>query len=335
MEATQGYLPQNGTVRRALLSWTIGFALLILAFFGTVWLLNSTIYSAHGFVSSYLDALNRHDATTARELPGVRAPSGAATNLLTDDSLGAISDIRLASDTAGLSGIHQVAMSYTLGSRAGSTTFAVRQTPSYLGLFSRWEFSTSPLATVSVLAANDPRFNVNGTAVRATGAAATTHSYEVFAPGLYVFDHKSLYLSASPVDIPVTEPGSVTPVKVEAEPNALFVHEVSKQLDAYYVKCATQKVMFPTDCPFGKTIANRVISTPVWSISKDPPVTIIPNVGTWLVPNATGEAHLVVKVQSLYDGSISTFDADVPFAVAYKVTIGAQDHLTITGLYTG
>lgn len=322
-------------MQRALLSWTIGFALLILAFFGTVLLLNSTLYSANGFVRSYLDALNRHDATTARELPGVRAPSGEATDLLTDDALGTIANIHLVSDTAGSSGVHTVVMSYRLGTRTESTTFQVKDTPSYLGLFDRWEFASSPLATVSVLPANDPRFDVNGTAFRSAGKPATAVPYVVFAPGLYTFSARSLYLSASPVDIPVTETGGVTPVKVEAEPNTLFVHEVSKELHAYYLKCATQKVLFPTDCPFGETIANRAISTPAWSISKDPPVTIIPNLGSWLIPNETGQAHLVVKVQSLYNGSISTFDQDVPFNVAYKVTIGAHDHLTITGLYTG
>ena len=332
MEATQGYLPENGTVRRALISWTIGFSLLILAFFGTVALLDSTTYSAHGFVSSYLDALNRHDASTARELPGVRAPSGAATNLLTDASLGTIGDIHLVRDTAGSSGIHRVVVSYTLGKRTESSTFEVEQTSSYLGLFSRWEFHTSPLATVSVLAPNDPRFGVNGTALARTVAADSSQSYVVFAPGLYVFSHRSTYLSAAPVDIPVTAPGTVTPVRVDAEPNTLFVREVSKELQKYYAKCATQKVLFPTSCPFGKTFANRVVSTPAWSISKDPPVTISPNHGSWLVPNATGQAHLVVKVQSLFDGSISTFDADVPFAVSYRVTIGAAEHLTITGL---
>ena len=319
-------------MRRALISWTIGFALLILAFFGVLALLNSTLYSAHGFVSSYLDALARHDATTARELPGVRAPSGAATNLLTDDSLGSIGDIRLVSDTAGMSGVHRVIYDYTLGGRKGSTTFAIRQTASYLGLFSRWEFATSPLATVSVLPANDPRFRVGSTEVRAAGKPDTAHSYEVFAPGMYVFGSKSMYLSASSVDIPVSEPGSVTPVKVEAEPNKLFVTEVRKELEQYYVKCATQKVLFPTNCPFGKPFSNRVVSTPAWSMSQDPPVTIVPNGGSWLVPNATGQAHLVVKVQSLFNGAITTFDQDVPFSVSYRVTIGAENHLTITGL---
>jgi hypothetical protein len=315
-----------------MISWAIGFALLILAFFGVLALLNSTEYSAHGFVSSYLDALGRHDATTARELPGVRAPSGAATNLLTDDSLGTIGNIRLVSDTAGMSGLHRVIYDYTLGGRKESTTFSVKQTTSFLGLFSRWEFATSPLATVSVTPANDPRFRVGSTEVRAAGKPGTARSYEVFAPGMYVFGSKSMYLSASPVDIPVSEPGSVTPVKVEAEPNKLFVTEVRKQLAQYYVKCATQKVLFPTNCPFGQPFSNRVVSTPAWSMASDPPVTIVPNGGSWLVPGATGQAHLVVKVQSLFNGAITTFDQDVPFTVSYRVTIGARNHLTITGL---
>ena len=228
MDVSQGYLPQNETVRRALISWTIGFALLIIAFFAVIALLNSTVYSAHGFVSSYLDALNRHDATTARSLPGVSAPTGAATNLLTDDSLGTIGNIKLTSDTAGSSGVHRVVFGYTLGKRQESSTFAVRETSSYLGLFSRWEFSTSPLATVSVLAANDPRFRANGTAVRTNVKADSAEPFVVFAPGLYSFSHSSLYLSASPVAIPVTAPGAVTPVRIDAEPNAA-VHQRGRQ----------------------------------------------------------------------------------------------------------
>lgn len=40
-------------------------------------------------------------------------------------------------------------------------------------------------------------------------------------------------------------------------------------------------------------------------------------------------AHLKVKVQSLYDGSINTFDRDVPFDVSYAITVSADDQLTI------
>jgi hypothetical protein len=334
MDATQGYLSENGTVRLPLVYWTIGFALLILTFFGTVGLLDSTVYSAHGFVSSYLDALNRHDAETARELPGVHSASGVGTNLLTDGSLGTIADIRMRHDTVGSNRIHRVEYSYKLGSRAESTTFYVTQTATFLGLFSRWQFEKSPLATVSVTTPDDPRFRANGTNVVTTVPHDHPQSYVVFAPGLYVFDHKSVYLTASPVDIPVTEPGSVTPVRVEAEPTHVFVNEVNKELDKYYLACAKQTVLLPTSCPFGKSFANRVISTPEWSIVTDPPITIIPYGGSWSVPYSSGQAHLKVKVQSLFDGSISTFDANVPFTVAYTITIGPADHLTITSLPT-
>jgi hypothetical protein len=314
--------------------WMIGFALLIGAFFGAVALLNGTVYSAHGFVSSYLDALNRHDATTARQLPGVRAPSGVATTLLTDGAVGTIADIRLKHDTAGSDGVHSVEFSYKLGGRAEASTYSVSQTPSFLGLFSRWSFDRSPLATVSVTTPHDPRFRVDGTDVVSTAKAGQSQPFVVFAPGLYVFDHKSTYLVATPVSVPVTEPASVTPVRVEVEPNALFAKEVRKELSAYYVKCATQTVLLPTSCPFGKTFSNRVVSTPAWKMVSDPPVAVVPDraSGNWLVPDATGVAHLIVKVQSLFDGSITTFDEDVPFDVSYTIEVAADDHLTITSV---
>jgi hypothetical protein len=319
-------------VRRVLISWLVGFALLAAAFVATIAILNGTVYSAHGFVSSYFDALNRHDATTARQLPGVSAPSGVSTTLLTDGALGSITNIRLDHDTRGATGIHSVEFSYELGARHERSSYEVVQTASYLGLFERWSFATSPLATVSVAAPHDPRFRVNGTSVVRTVPSTASEPYVVFTPGLYVFDHRSTYLVASPVSVPVTEPASVTPVRVEAEANTLFVTEVGKELSKYYVRCATQTVLLPTSCPFGKSFSNRVVSTPVWSKVVDPPVSIVPldNTGKWEVPRAAGSVHLVVKVQSLFDGSISTFDADVPFTVSYQITVAANDHLTIT-----
>jgi hypothetical protein len=165
-------------------------------------------------------------------------------------------------------------------------------------------------------------------------SSTQSQPFVVFAPGLYSFDHKSTYLVATPVAVPVVEPASVTPVRVEAEPNTLFAKEVGKQLHQYYAKCATQTVLLPTSCPFGKSFANRVVSTPAWAMVSDPPVTIVPdhNSNHWIVPSALGEAHLVVKVQSLFDGSISTFDANVPFTVSYTIQIATDDHLTITAV---
>jgi hypothetical protein len=44
-------------------------------------------------------------------------------------------------------------------------------------------------------------------------------------------------------------------------------------------------------------------------------------------------AHLVVDVQSLFDGSITTFDQDVPFSVQYEVIVMEDGDPLITAVY--
>jgi hypothetical protein len=317
-----------------MIAWAIGFAALIGAFALTVVILNATIYSAHGFVASYLDTLNRHDSATARQFPGMRAPKDVKTTLLTDAALGSIADIRLKEDSADNHGIHDVRYAYKLGKQSAASDFTVEKTPAFLGLFSRWQFTKSPLATVTVTTLHDPRFRANGVQVEAAKADTAT-TYEVFAPGLYVFDHKSTFLTASPVSTAVTDPGSVSPVQVDVEANKTFVSEVHKELDDYLTSCAKQKVLLPTSCPFGKTFNNRVVSAPVWTMKTYPPVTIVANgtQGNWLVPRAQAVAHLKVQVQSLLTGVVGTFDEDVPFPVSFSIDIAPNNHLSITSLY--
>ncbi|WP_213815302.1 hypothetical protein [Glaciihabitans sp. dw_435] len=321
-------------MRRALISWLIALALLIGAFVVTIVMLNGTVYSAGGFVNSYLDALSRQDATTAREMPGVVASPDAAADLLTDDALGALSKIRQVRDVAGSDGTHTVTYEYSLNGQVSETDFQVKQTGAIFGLFHTWSFATSPLATVSVTVLHDQRFRANDVALTSTAAKGASASYLVFAPGLYTFDHKSTFLEADPVPAAVTEPGSVTAVQVNVQANPLFVTQVSTELKDYLATCAKQEVLLPTGCPFGKSFDNRVDSTPKWTIAEYPAVQIIPGskVGSWLMPETDAAAHLKVNVQSLYDGSISKYDKDVSFSVSYGITITDKDELTINSL---
>ena len=89
-------------------------------------------------------------------------------------------------------------------------------------------------------------------------------------------------------------------------------------------------MLFPTGCPFGQTIENRVVSDPVWTMVAFPEFEIVPGAefGTWTTGRAPGTAHLVVDIQSLFDGTVSTFDQDVAFAVTYTATIDG-DTLTL------
>ena len=90
-------------------------------------------------------------------------------------------------------------------------------------------------------------------------------------------------------------------------------------------------MLFPTGCPFGQAIENRVVSTPEWSIVTYPEIEV--EAGAQFdsseVPTASGTAHLVVDVQSLFDGSVSAFDEDVQFEVDYRITFTGPSTITI------
>jgi hypothetical protein len=317
-------------MRRATMYWIVAFVLLAVAFGITVLSLNSSIYSAGGFVGSYLDALRRHDATTARQLPGVLTNAKNSPDLLADDALGSLTKIHQVSDITGPDDVHTVSYTYFIGGMTGQSDFRVKHTGAFLGLFTSWSFETSPLATVAVTPLHDQRFRANGVAL-ASKKADAPRSFAVFTPGLYTFDHKTDFLTADPIVTPVTEPQSVTSVQVNVQSSPAFVAEVGKQVRAYLAKCATQRVLLPTACPFGQTFDNRVVSTPTWSIRRDPSIEIVPGraAGTWLVPETDATAHLNVKVQSLFDGSVTTFDKNVPFTVSYVISFLSDGQLYI------
>jgi hypothetical protein len=50
------------------------------------------------------------------------------------------------------------------------------------------------------------------------------------------------------------------------------------------------------------------------------------------VPETTGAAHIVVDVRSLFDGSVTRLDQDVPFAVSYRVVPLADGTLRLDAL---
>ena len=91
---------EESPARRILITWLVIAGFVVAAFFGTVLVLNSTLYSASGFVGSYLNALARHDIDAALATPGVVRTNDAASELLAAAALGDLSGIRPAGDTA-------------------------------------------------------------------------------------------------------------------------------------------------------------------------------------------------------------------------------------------
>jgi hypothetical protein len=112
---------------------------------------------------------------------------------------------------------------------------------------------------------------------------------------------------------------------------------VQSEVEAYLTQCTTQAVLYPSGCPFGKTIRDRITAPPVWSMTAMPRIALQPASGDpadldWVVPSTVGTAHIRVPVRSLYDGSVKDLDQDVPFSVSWRVSVDETSGVRIQGL---
>lgn len=309
---------------RSLLSWIVVFALLAAGFGATVLALNGDLYSAHGFVRSYLQALERKDADEALAFAGVVVPESESTTLLVDGALGGLGDIQLLSDVA-RGGEHVVRYAYELEGAEQITEFHVERDGTTLGLFDRWKFAVSPLARLDVTVANDSRFTANGV------EAVTGVPLLVLAPGSYVIDHDTELLSAVSESAAVTEIGATEEVRIVTTPTDAFDAAAEDAVADYLDGCVAQTVLMPTSCPFGFEEANRIEGTPQWSIDEYPTVTLEPGAvtGTWRAIGSAGAVQITVTVKSLFDGSTSTVDETVPVSGSYLIRLNADNTVTV------
>jgi hypothetical protein len=311
-------------MRRRLLPFAVGLVLVLVGFAGTVHALNSEVYSAHGFVRAYLNALERHQVAEALEFDGVVVPAGAARDLLTDEALGDLTDIHLLSDVA-ISGAHVVRFAAVVAGEERTLEFHVEPTGVLFGLFSMWRFDESPVATLVVASERDSRAIANGIDI-AVG------EYPVLVPATITLDHESAYLEADTTQVAVTTVGGRVEGVVEVTAKPTLDEAASAAVEAYLTTCVTQRVLMPTGCPMGKAVANRVNDEPTWTLLESPEVHLGPGevVGEWRSEEATGLAHLSVEVKAILDGAISRFNKDVSFSAVYVVTIATDDSLSVT-----
>lgn len=324
-------------LRRWAIRWGVVVALILLAFAGTIVALNATLYSAEGFVRSYLSALARRDVDAALQTPGVTLAGSASRELLTADALGELAGIEHVTSTTGADGTRIVEFAFELDGTPGSASFTVEPASTRLWFFDSWAFEASPTGILEVVPQNDPEFDANGVTLEATNGAAAASAYHVLTPGVFALGHDSQLLTADAEQLIVLDPGSTTQATVGARANEVFIDLVQGELDALLADCATQSVLQPTGCPFGESIANRVEGEPEWTIASSPVVTIVPGdtPGTWRVPETPGTAHLVVGVRSLFDGTRSTFDEDVPFTIGYLITFPGDGRVVIDAVTGG
>ena len=340
---------RRGKMLRAILALVVVAALLAAGLVGTISALNRTVYSAGGFVEQYLDALDRGDTVgalalggvmpTAAELAAAELPVELPETLLRASVLSGLSEIELKSDTpsnAAGDDTHQVVFDFDLNGTASTMAFTVERAGTFAGVFNAWTFAVSPLAVLQVSVLHERTFTVNGltldTRAHAAADAPATFSsgaaYLAFAPNRYTIEHSSAMLTAEKTSVRVTASGA-TAVEIDALPNEKMIAQVQSELNKFLDECATQTVLQPTSCPWGITIDDRIEGVPAWSITGYPAVELTAGERSFEMVATAGQAHIVVEVQSLFDGDISTRDEDVPFTMGLSVVVQPSGALAI------
>ncbi|MFT4214374.1 MAG: hypothetical protein QM622_06315 [Microbacterium sp.] len=320
--------------------------LLISAFGATGAVLYQNLYSPSAFVVRYLDLLSQGRAADALALAGASVdsvelekaglPVDASEALLRSAALAPLTDIAVVSE-AERDGVTDVTVTYTAGTYAGTSTFQIERS-GWIGIAPSWRFAQSPLAVIELTVLGATEFSVNGFSVdtrQVSAQGADADPLEpvgllVFSPGLYSIS-VSTAVSATPgVAVLSDTPQAGIPVTLQTQPTDQFTAVIQEEVEDFLDDCATQEVLQPTGCPFGLEVSNRIVGLPEWSIAEQPVVSLVPDDADWSIERTTATAHVVVDIQSIYDGSIRHVDEDVPFFVGGTVTILPDGTASIT-----
>ncbi|MET4637407.1 hypothetical protein [Mycetocola sp. 2940] len=332
---------------KATLIWALVGAMLIAAAFAAMGALNRDVYSAGAFVGHYLSKLQGKDAAGALRIPGVTLdetelkeaglPEGSTNALLRNATLPELTDLALIDDADKGDGVHAVTWSYESNGAHGESTFLVRSAGTRFPLIPTWSFAQSPLAVVNLAVEHSTVFSANGFDVDTrslTGDKAPSFhnivNVQVFTPGAYVFESSSDFVASEKESVLVDEPAQLHEAVVEAEPTDWFIGVAQEAVNEQLDSCAEQKVLQPTGCPFGIVVDDRISGDPAWSFEDYPDITVEAGAESWVIPVVQGDAHLEVDVQSLFDGSITPYDADVPFSMVGNVYVLSDGTVEVT-----
>lgn len=335
--------PSDPARTRFIIIWVIVGVMFLGAAASAVGSLQRTVYGARGTVTQYLDALERGDAASALDVPGVKLsggelksaglPENASDKLLRNSVISPVTDAEFVSETTLDDGTHQVTYDFSVGDSEGTAVFDLTKVG---GFFGHWEFATSPLAAVNLSVNHTTQFSMNGANfdTRQVAPKGTEAAFDnivnvlIFTPGNYEFGVDTDYLTADPDEVFADSPGQVEEASVDAEPTEEFIDAAQEQFNAQLDECATQVILQPTGCPFGYEVSDRVSGEPEWSISSYPEISLVPGSDSWEIPNTDATATIDVSIQSLADGSIDDVTENVPFKAFGNVYLFSDGTIT-------
>ena len=275
----------------------------------TVLILNFTLFSAAGYVSNYLRALESEDYGLAASRAGlsetlsVRPLSGAG-----------VENHRVVGAAVLDSGDVAVQAEYELLGDTHSTVFLVEPVDPVLFFFNQWRFAQTPVANLEFSVIGDNRVSVNSTELAITRLGVPPR-VRVLVPGHYEASLETEWLQSQVAVATVVDVGSVSPLRLRLEPTPRLLDTTTDAVEQFLNECVDQTVLQPVGCPFGVTVDDRVVGTPDWTILDYPEVslTLSGDRASWSMVASGGVAEVTIQVQSLFDGTIEERVNDISF----------------------
>lgn len=267
-------------------------------------------------VQRYLDALARDDLGTAAQLAGLEPPIAMPVGDEGEPNIH-----RIVSSTDSNDGTVDVTVEYGDETDAVQVTFALEPAPPTLGLIPAWAFVEPPVMALDVAADRHDVVAIDTRSIVAN-APGEPVAVSVFVPSRVTVRLDDPLVTAEARSLRVGAEGGVTAVTLTVEPADRLQRTVQREVERLLEQCAEQAVLQPTGCPFGVTIDDRVAEPPQWRLDELDDVTIEPgeSAGAWSL-RGEGVVHLIVDVQRLFDGTVSTRDELISFIVRGEVTI--------------
>lgn len=269
-------------------------------------------------VSRYLEALADDDLADAARLAGL---SPDAPLPFGDD--GEPSIVRVVERVDLPDGDARVVVEYGSDQDAVTAVFILTPGPAHLGVIPVWRFATPPVTTASVGVDKHDRLLVNDVRVHTPEAGAAVE-VSVFVPGRLAARLSEAHVRASGERVRVDGSSQAT-IVLEAQTTPELQRVVTREIEEFLLDCTEQRVLFPTGCPFGGVVTDRVIDEPLWNLETSPTIEIVPGLtpGRWAV---MGEAslRLTAEVQRLRDGRLSDIDELVTASIIGELVLSAD-----------
>lgn len=277
----------------------------------TVLVLNFTLFSAAGHVSSYLRALESENFGLAAsragltETPSVTPLSGAG-----------VENPRVVGAASLANGNVAVQAEYEILGATHSTVFVVEAGEPVLFFFTQWRFAQAPTSVLEFSVIGDNRVTVN-TADLVITRLGVPPRVKVLVPGRYEASLATEWLQSDVASLTVSEVESTTPVRLRLTPSARLTDTATDAVEKFLNDCVDQNVLQPVGCPFGVNVDDRVLGSPEWKILDYPGValTLAGDRASWSMSATGGVAQVSIQVQSLFDGTVESQVDEISFTL--------------------